>query len=110
MAVASGLIGLVVYVLDVTASGGMLGAAESGGTLHDIDRSGWWQLLVLIPLVGAIILIVWLATPPRPAGVTRDAGYQAQGYGGYPQGGPYGGPDSGQYGQAAHGSALTRPT
>lgn len=28
--------------------------------LHDIDRSGWWQLLFFVPLVGAIILIVWL--------------------------------------------------
>jgi uncharacterized membrane protein YhaH (DUF805 family) len=27
--------------------------------LHDINRSGWWLLLGLIPLVGAIILIVW---------------------------------------------------
>jgi len=29
--------------------------------LHDTDRSGWWILLALIPLVGAIILIVWAA-------------------------------------------------
>jgi uncharacterized membrane protein YhaH (DUF805 family) len=28
--------------------------------LHDIDRSGWWQLLFFVPLVGAIILIFWL--------------------------------------------------
>ena len=27
--------------------------------LHDIDRSGWWLFIGLIPLVGAIILIVW---------------------------------------------------
>lgn len=27
--------------------------------LHDIDRSGWWILLGLIPIVGLIILIVW---------------------------------------------------
>jgi uncharacterized membrane protein YhaH (DUF805 family) len=29
--------------------------------LHDIDKSGWWQLIVLIPIVGWIILIVWFA-------------------------------------------------
>jgi uncharacterized membrane protein YhaH (DUF805 family) len=29
--------------------------------LHDIGRSGWYLLLALIPLVGAIILIVWFA-------------------------------------------------
>lgn len=30
--------------------------------LHDRDKSGWWYWLVLIPLVGIIILIVWWAT------------------------------------------------
>jgi uncharacterized membrane protein YhaH (DUF805 family) len=25
--------------------------------LHDVDRTGWWYLLVLIPLIGALILI-----------------------------------------------------
>lgn len=30
--------------------------------LHDIGKSGWWIFMVLIPLVGAIILIVWEAT------------------------------------------------
>ena len=27
--------------------------------LHDTDRSGWWFLLIFIPLVGFIILIIW---------------------------------------------------
>jgi uncharacterized membrane protein YhaH (DUF805 family) len=27
--------------------------------LHDRDRSGWWYWLFLIPLVGAIWLLVW---------------------------------------------------
>ncbi|MFE2015519.1 DUF805 domain-containing protein [Streptomyces sp. NPDC059491] len=30
--------------------------------LHDTGRSGWWILIDLVPLVGAIILIVFLAT------------------------------------------------
>jgi len=30
--------------------------------LHDIDRSGWWLLIGLVPLVGAIVLIVFMAT------------------------------------------------
>ena len=29
--------------------------------LHDIDKSGWWLFIALIPLVGAILLIVWFA-------------------------------------------------
>jgi uncharacterized membrane protein YhaH (DUF805 family) len=27
--------------------------------LHDVDRSGFWYLLCLIPLVGALILLLW---------------------------------------------------
>jgi uncharacterized membrane protein YhaH (DUF805 family) len=29
--------------------------------LHDTGRSGWWQLIALIPLIGFIVLIVFLA-------------------------------------------------
>jgi uncharacterized membrane protein YhaH (DUF805 family) len=29
--------------------------------LHDIGKSGWWQLLILIPIIGWIILIYWFA-------------------------------------------------
>ena len=28
--------------------------------LHDIGKSGWWLLLYLIPIIGFIILLVWL--------------------------------------------------
>ena len=27
--------------------------------LHDIGKSGWWLLIGLIPLIGAIILLIW---------------------------------------------------
>lgn len=30
--------------------------------LHDIDRSGWWLLIGLIPLAGAIVLLVFYCT------------------------------------------------
>ncbi len=30
--------------------------------LHDTNHSGWWWFLWLIPIVGWIIMIVWLAT------------------------------------------------
>ena len=42
------------------------GLAVSVRRLHDIDRSGWWLLLSLIPLVGAIILIIWYCTDSQP--------------------------------------------
>jgi uncharacterized membrane protein YhaH (DUF805 family) len=28
--------------------------------LHDTGRSGWWQLIVLLPVIGIIVLIVFL--------------------------------------------------
>ena len=30
--------------------------------LHDTDRSGWWYFISFIPLVGSIILIIFLAS------------------------------------------------
>lgn len=40
--------------------------------LHDIDRSGSWFLIVLVPLVGFVLLIIWNACPPQPAGARYD--------------------------------------
>jgi uncharacterized membrane protein YhaH (DUF805 family) len=42
------------------------GIAISVRRLHDIDRSGWWLLLAFIPLIGAIILIVWYCLAGTP--------------------------------------------
>jgi uncharacterized membrane protein YhaH (DUF805 family) len=30
--------------------------------LHDIDRTGWWQLIWFIPVIGWIVLIVFFAS------------------------------------------------
>lgn len=34
--------------------------------LHDVGKSGWWILLSLVPLVGAIVLIVWFCGDSQP--------------------------------------------
>ena len=34
--------------------------------LHDTNRSGWWLLLLLIPFVGLIVLIVFMASQGTP--------------------------------------------
>ena len=31
--------------------------------LHDTDRSGWWLVILLVPIVGAIVFLVFMATP-----------------------------------------------
>ena len=33
--------------------------------LHDTDRSGWWQLIALIPVVGWFIMRYWLVQPSK---------------------------------------------
>ncbi|MBW8880076.1 MAG: DUF805 domain-containing protein [Asticcacaulis sp.] len=34
--------------------------------LHDTNRSGWWVLLGLIPLIGVIVLLVFYCLPGTP--------------------------------------------
>lgn len=48
--------------------------------LHDIGRSGWWQLILLVPIIGLIVLIVWWATEGdgSPNQWGRDPGEHAQ--------------------------------
>jgi uncharacterized membrane protein YhaH (DUF805 family) len=40
--------------------------AASFRRLHDIDKSAWWLLIGLIPLIGAIVLLVLFALPGTP--------------------------------------------
>ena len=51
---AFGILGLI-YSLAVL----LPSLAVAVRRLHDIGKSGWWLLIALIPVVGAIILIVW---------------------------------------------------
>ncbi|HEX4402378.1 MAG TPA: DUF805 domain-containing protein [Galbitalea sp.] len=40
--------------------------------MHDTNRSGGWFFIGLIPLVGGIILLVFLVSGPNPAGARFD--------------------------------------
>jgi len=42
------------------------GLAVAIRRLHDTNKSGWWILIALVPLVGIIVLIVFLATDGDP--------------------------------------------
>lgn len=57
---ASGLFSVIywLYSLAVLIPGIAVGVRR----LHDIDKSGWFLLLAFIPIIGAIILIIWAAT------------------------------------------------
>ena len=36
--------------------------------LHDTDRSGWWLLIVLVPLIGGIVFLVFMVLDSTPLG------------------------------------------
>ncbi|MEW2381838.1 DUF805 domain-containing protein [Micromonospora sp. NPDC047707] len=51
---ATGVIGLIVGLALL-----LPGLAVAVRRLHDTDRSGWWLLIGLVPLVGGIVLLVF---------------------------------------------------
>ncbi len=50
--IASGLFTLATLVPSI---------AVATRRLHDTRRSGWWQLIILVPLLGIIVLLVFMA-------------------------------------------------
>lgn len=34
--------------------------------LHDVGRSGWWVLLLLLPFIGFLVLLFWFVQPSDP--------------------------------------------
>jgi uncharacterized membrane protein YhaH (DUF805 family) len=71
------IIALVLAILDNVLTTGILGLVYSLAVLlpslavgvrrlHDTGRSGWWLLISLIPLIGAIVLVVFFATDGEP--------------------------------------------
>ena len=42
------------------------GIAVSVRRLHDTDRSGWWLLIVLVPLIGWIVLLIFMLIDGQP--------------------------------------------
>lgn len=42
------------------------GIAVTVRRLHDTNRSGWWWFISVVPVIGAIILIVFLAQDSQP--------------------------------------------
>ena len=53
----SGILGIIVSLAFL-----LPGLAVSIRRLHDVDRSGWWLLIILVPILGAILLLVWYCT------------------------------------------------
>lgn len=66
--IASLILGQISTTLSIVFSLATLLPSIAAATrrLHDTDRSGWWQLLYFLPLIGAIVLIVFLTQESRP--------------------------------------------
>ncbi len=62
------VLALIDPVLYIVALLGLIVPSLAVGVrrLHDTGRSGWSLLVALIPLVGGIILVVFMATPGNP--------------------------------------------
>ncbi|MCK9505910.1 MAG: DUF805 domain-containing protein [Porticoccaceae bacterium] len=41
-------------------------AAVTFRRLHDTGRSGWWLLMVLLPFIGAIVLLIFMVQDSKP--------------------------------------------
>ena len=37
--------------------------------LHDTDRSGWWYLLVFLPVIGGLVILVFMSSTVRRAAI-----------------------------------------
>ena len=63
LSIIAGVIGKIgASLLSLYAVAAFLpGLAASIRRLHDTNRSGWWLLIMAIPLVGSIVLLVFLA-------------------------------------------------
>jgi uncharacterized membrane protein YhaH (DUF805 family) len=62
------VLGFVHEMLSSLASLALLVPALAVGArrLHDIGKSGWFQLIGLIPIIGWILLIYWDVQPGQP--------------------------------------------
>jgi uncharacterized membrane protein YhaH (DUF805 family) len=62
------IISIILTVLGLTTISALVGLgllipnlSIGARRLHDTSRSGWWQLIAIIPVIGFIVLIIFLA-------------------------------------------------
>lgn len=60
-----GMGGTLANIVNIIVTLGLLlpGIAVAIRRLHDTGRSGWWYLLVFIPIIGWLALLFWFVQP-----------------------------------------------
>ena len=64
---------VIASLVDFVVGGGLFAILVSLGLLlpsvsvqvrrlHDLDRSGWWLLISFVPVLGAIVMLVWFCS------------------------------------------------
>ena len=62
--IVDGILGTGLALYGLVALGLFLPQLAAGvRRLHDVNRSGWWMLIVLVPLLGPILLLIWTCSP-----------------------------------------------
>ena len=62
---AMGMVGMVIYCV-YALSTIVPSIAVAVRRLHDTGRSGWWFLICLIPVIGALVLLVFMVLDSQP--------------------------------------------
>jgi len=61
-------VGIIIGILSIIYSLAVLipGIAVTVRRLHDTNRSGWWLLIILLPIIGTIVLLVFMVSDSQP--------------------------------------------
>lgn len=60
LGVIDGILGTMILALIFSLVLAIPSISLGARRLHDTGRSGWWQLITIVPLIGIIVLIVFL--------------------------------------------------
>ncbi|WP_417210141.1 DUF805 domain-containing protein [Antarctobacter sp.] len=66
LTLVDGMIGMPLFGSIFSLATLVPGIAIGVRRLHDIDKSGWWLLIGLVPLIGALVLIYFFIQKPTP--------------------------------------------
>jgi uncharacterized membrane protein YhaH (DUF805 family) len=82
--ILDGIIGGQIFTIIAALGFFLPSLAVTVRRLHDTDRSGWWILIGLIPIVGFIVMIVFTVQDSKPGDNQYGPNPKTGAAGGYP--------------------------